>query len=275
MNFVYVVDQTGRIPFADLQRAVSDIQVQITEHLAQFWPVSASLMAVADKSQIPATAWPTYIVDEFVDDGAPQSAYGYHWYKIINGAKQPYCVIRYVSNWSVVLSHEVMEMLVNPYAIYVTSAEIPGLTEKGVSVLVEVADPVQSVADAYQISSSQTGQATYNTWVSNFYTPAYFDIVDPGLIGVTKRYDYLGRLTSPKQILEGGYVSFQTRTGEWWQAFRQANVLLFRKLTDASLKLTSSEQNRLWRGLLYMVAGMASVLVLGFAYKRYRSELVV
>lgn len=277
MNLVYVVDQTGKVPFADLQRAVSDIQVQVNEHLAQFWPVKdTTIVAVQNKSEIPAAAWPTYIVDEFEDDGAPHSAYGYHWFRTnSDGSKLPFCVIKYVNNWTVVLSHEVMEMLVNPYAIYVTSADIPGLTEKGVQVLVEVADPVQSITDAYQITTSKKGVQVYGTWVSNFYSPAYFDIIDPNLIGIAKRYDYLGRLTSPKQVLEGGYISYQTRAGEWWQAYRQANVLLFRKLTDSTQSLTASEENRLIRGIGLAVAGLVAVLLLVFGVRHYRTDLQI
>src|SRR5262249_60863709 len=50
--------------------------------------------------------------------------------------------------------------------------------------------------------------------VSDFYTPNYFDPVKAA--GV--RYSYTGALTEPRQVLPGGYLSWQdAASGHWWQ----------------------------------------------------------
>src|SRR6185369_5642160 len=49
--------------------------------------------------------------------------------------------------------------------------------------------------------------------VSDFYTPQYFDPV--AAAGV--RYSFGGSLTAPRQIREGGYLSWRVpETNEWW-----------------------------------------------------------
>jgi hypothetical protein len=53
-------------------------------------------------------------------------------------------------------------------------------------------------------------------WVvtSDFYTPNYFDpVTSPGV-----RYSFTGALTEPRQVLPGGYLSWQdAASGHWWQ----------------------------------------------------------
>ncbi|MFZ0208492.1 MAG: hypothetical protein WAL59_20700 [Roseiarcus sp.] len=50
--------------------------------------------------------------------------------------------------------------------------------------------------------------------MSDFYTPNYFDPVRAA--GV--RYSYTGAITSPRQVLKGGYLSWQDSVSNaWWQ----------------------------------------------------------
>ena len=51
--------------------------------------------------------------------------------------------------------------------------------------------------------------------MSDFYTPAYFDpVLAEGI-----QYSFTGAVKGPRQILNGGYLSWQDpETGIWWQA---------------------------------------------------------
>jgi len=74
-----------------------------------------------------------------------------------------------------------------------------------VKFLVEVADPSEDAKFSYTINGIQ---------VSDFYTPRYFDPVRAS--GV--RYSYTGAITSPRQVLKGGYLSWYVpATKKWWQ----------------------------------------------------------
>jgi hypothetical protein len=70
---------------------------------------------------------------------------------------------------------------------------------------VEVCDPSEAADYAYSVNG---------ILVSDFYTPNYFDPVKaPGV-----RYSYTGALTEPRQVLPGGYLSWQdAASGHWWQ----------------------------------------------------------
>ena len=74
-----------------------------------------------------------------------------------------------------------------------------------VNFLVEVCDPCEASDFAYSVNG---------VFVSDFYTPNYFDPVPaPGV-----RYSYSGWISAPRQVLYGGYLSWQDPTSaHWWQ----------------------------------------------------------
>lgn len=89
-------------------------------------------------------------------------------------------------SWTVALSHEVMEMLVNP-----------NVTRKAPHrfhhrrVWVEVADAVE--ADVYRVDGVQ---------VSDFVTPRWFEFSNVNFM----RYDFMGKLSAPYTLAPGGYM---------------------------------------------------------------------
>src|SRR5262249_27233993 len=107
--------------------------------------------------------------------------------------RQPFALVEASDAWSVVISHEVIEMIADPYGNRLVAAA-PRLDKtQRVKYLVEVCDPCQTVW--YSVNGVP---------VSDFYTPKYFDPV--GLAG--GRYSFTGRLEQPLQILDGGYLSW-------------------------------------------------------------------
>jgi hypothetical protein len=99
------------------------------------------------------------------------------------------------------MSHEVLEMLVDPQGTLTRAGNSPKSGQGRVEYLIEVCDPCQASRFAYSVNS---------VMVSDFYTPQYFDPVKSS--GV--RYDFSGQLRGPREVLDGGYLSWfdpQTR----------------------------------------------------------------
>ena len=92
-------------------------------------------------------------------------------------------------------------MLVDPLGTLTRAGNSLKSGQGRVEYLLEVCDPCQASKFAYSVNS---------VLVSDFYTPQYFDPVKGG--GV--RYSFSGALTAPRQVLDGGYLSWfdpQTR----------------------------------------------------------------
>jgi hypothetical protein len=128
--------------------------------------------------------------------------------------KQPYSKViasKSDPSWTVDASHEILEMLVDPYgnrmqssvAIEVVGGKIKDGTGQ-FGYLVEACDPCEDNSCAYTIN----GVA-----VSDFITPHFYDpLVTPGT-----RYSFTGALKGPRQILPGGYISWVNIEIDEWQ----------------------------------------------------------
>lgn len=72
-----------------------------------------------------------------------------------------------------------------------------------VSYLVEVCDPSEAAGFGYTVN---------DILVSDFYAPSYFDPVAAS--GV--RYSFTGAITKPREVLKGGYLSWQDPVSDHW-----------------------------------------------------------
>ena len=193
---VGLADNTGEISPDLLQTAASALNIQVMRDLTQFWSVQATVSVLSNPAKIPAGVWPVFLVKTL-----PPGEGGFHMDK----HNQPYSkVIASGSSeaWTIDASHEVLEMLVDPYGNRLqnsTSIEIQGgKIQDGAGqfgYLVEACDPCE--ADKY-------GYAISGIAVSDFITPRFYDpIVTPGT-----RYSFTGAIKAPRQILPGGYISW-------------------------------------------------------------------
>jgi hypothetical protein len=73
--------------------------------------------------------------------------------------------------------------------------------EGRVSYLVEVCDPPENHERSYTVN---------DVMVSDFITPAYYDPVPAA--GV--RYSFTGAISGPREVLEGGYISWRNHVNE-------------------------------------------------------------
>jgi hypothetical protein len=106
----------------------------------------------------------------------------------------------------VTASHEVVEMLVDPFGNRMVAGQSVKAGQGRVDFLVEVADPIGD--STYQVNG---------VTLSDFYTPHYFDPLQaPGV-----QYSFTGRIAGPRQILDGGYLTWHDPvSNEWWQQSR-------------------------------------------------------
>lgn len=155
---------------------------------------------------MPIGYWPVILV------GDVKGAAGIH----LDVDGQPYALVEAGPshpNWSLTTSHEVLEMLVDPFGKRLVAGPPPAQAQSHVVVgklqrvqyLVEVCDPSEDEAFSYTVN---------DVVMSDFYTPSYFDPVASA--GV--RYSYSGVIPNPRQVLRGGYVSFSDpKTSRWFQ----------------------------------------------------------
>jgi len=142
---------------------------------------------------VPLGYWPVIIVEDV------PSAAGVH----LDRMGQPYALVEVGTSWSLTASHETLEMLADPFGNRLVAGPSPYLLQGRVEFLVEVCDPSEDDSFAYTVN---------NVLVSDFYTPHYFDpVAAPGV-----RYSFTGAITQPREVLQGGYLSWHNPPDDHW-----------------------------------------------------------
>jgi hypothetical protein len=189
-----LVCQSEKIKMSELTKASAALQKQATKDLSPVWGVKATVDVFENIKDIPLGYWPVIIMDK-IDD--PDLA-GYHDDK----NHQPYALVEYSRSWTLTCSHEICEMLVDPYGNKMKSGLSPNGKER-VHYLVEVCDPCEDSRYAYFINGFL---------VSDFYTPEYFD----GDGSDTTKYSFTGAIKKPRQVLRNGYLTWYSPGDKKW-----------------------------------------------------------
>jgi hypothetical protein len=196
---IAVLNESSVVNDSDLQVWVKAIQRQLDEQVEPFWGVTANLHFLPKGSERPSGQWWMVVTD--TTDLA--SALGYHdltsdgqplgkvFAKTVNdegwGAQE---------SPSRVLSHEVIEIIVDPLMVRVV--DLPDA-----EYLVEPGDPVFLPTQGYAID---------NVLVSDWATPAYYHY------NTDTRYDHQGFLNAPcPAMIHGTYLMFRQGQGGAWQ----------------------------------------------------------
>lgn len=189
---------------SELTRVASALSKQVNRDFRPIWEVDATVDAFAKLEDVEIDYWPIIIMQDL-----PGPAPGFHMDK--DG--QPFALVEFGEQWSLIASHECLEMLSDPFGNRLLAANLLdqaiglGLEPQRVRYLVEVSDPSQASQFAYQVNG---------VLVSDFYTPNFFDPVES--TGV--RYSYTGAIDGPRKILDGGYISWQDPVSEDWLQVR-------------------------------------------------------
>lgn len=192
-----LVADTQHINCSQLGRVCAALQKQAIRDLEPIWGITATVDAFDALEDIPLGYWPIIVQDDINMPGAA----GVH----LDKDGQPFALVEYSESWSLTASHEMLEMAVDPTGMRLIAGDSPKSDQGRVEFLVEVADPSEAAQFGY----------TVNGFVmSDFFTPHFFDPVT--VAGV--RYSYGGHLPGPRQVVEGGYLSWhEPVSDDWWQ----------------------------------------------------------
>jgi len=183
---IAVVSNTPEITFTELAPVSAAIQKQVSRDFGPRWNVEATVDCFSKLEDVPVGYWHVILQNEL-----PNNAAGLHRR---NDNKQPFALVALTNNWTVFMSHEVLEMLVDPQGTTTRAGDSLKPGQGRVEYLLEVCDPCQGSNFAYTVNA---------VMVSDFYTPQYFDPVKTSV-----RYSFSGQIRGPREVLDGGYLSW-------------------------------------------------------------------
>lgn len=212
---VALVDETNTIGAQALAVVAGALNEQVARDFAPVWHVRATVGAYP---KAPPNTWAIVIRERLDEPGA----LGYH----TDAQNQPISYVMLTPDWSVTCSHELLEMLADPWGNRMHGGRLPaGLEAKHadfglrhdtshVSYLLEACDPPEAVS--YDIG----GVA-----VSDFLLPGWYH-ANPD---THTAYSFAGGCRQPREVAPGGYVSWCVGD-HWWQAFASHGALRVRDL---------------------------------------------
>ena len=194
---IAIVSETQNINDSQLNRVAAALQKQAIRDLEPIWNIIATIDAFSKLEDVPLGYWPIIVRD---DIGMPGAA-GVH----LDDHGQPFALVQYSDSWSLTASHEMLEMLADPFGSRLVAGDSPMPGQGRVEFLVEVSDPTED---------AQFGYTVNGILVSDFLTPNFYDpVAAPGV-----RYTFGGHLDAPRTIADGGYLSWHEPVSDhWWQ----------------------------------------------------------
>jgi hypothetical protein len=218
---VSVINASKLLKDAEIPPVITALQIQVSQHLAPKWHVDAVLDFSPARKDPPAGHWRLELRDD--TDYPPDS--GYH---NVEAGGTPYGRVfvntsrQYNENWTITASHELLEMLVNPYAVF--AAYVPfGDNNTGGFYNLEICDPVSPDENGYQINGIQVSDFVFPEWFSPF-------LAEPRP-GEFTQIDYCKRLTRPAPSM----VAATMITAFGWQNIQsQAAAAVARLGRDAA-----------------------------------------
>lgn len=194
-----LVSESDQVSSGDVMKVAAALQKQASRDIAPIWECSATVDAFEALEDVPIGYWPMIVKDDIGYNAA-----GIH----LDKDNQPFALISASSDldtWSLTASHEMGEMLIDPFGNRLIAGDSPKRGQSRVDFLVEICDPSEAAEFAY---------SSNGILVSDFYTPKFFDpLPSPGV-----RYSFTGVIKKPRQVLKGGYLSWYDPVSDhWWQ----------------------------------------------------------
>lgn len=200
-----LLDLTGSVSTGDLSAYCAAQQRQLREHVAACYDGdgdSDDVRFITDKSQLVPGEQLCQIEDQPPPD--VQGALGYHDLGVIHVYKG--LCEQNGTSWQSCMSHEIVENRIDPRLHACVELDDGTIWDK------EACDRVE--AQTYTIDGVE---------VSNFNTPECFEPPPAGVVParVTANcggmYDWLGKSSTPNQVLDGGYAQKYDPTAGWSQ----------------------------------------------------------
>lgn len=171
------ISNQSSLPNSEVAAALPGLQQQLDQDFGPYWGDAKLELGVG-----PATGWTITLQDDAPDCGC----LGYH--DVGRKHRRPYALafvgVDPTVPWTVIVSHEVMEMIADPYIHRREQVD-------GRSWWVEVGDPVEE--NTYQ---------SLGVTVSDFVLPSWYAPRSDG------PWDFLGKTRQPFDVLAGGYAAY-------------------------------------------------------------------
>lgn len=214
MQHLAIVNASPVFTDDEIMRILPAMQKQLDRDFYPAWQkhvpeVKLSFVPWAKFHMLDPQAWAIFVNRHSKDD----SMLGYHSSEDgrVYGRVYVGDIVRMQLDWTVTLSHEILELIADP------SAEKVFRMADGRYAAVEVCDAVEADAQAYLID----GVA-----VSNFVYPAYFSNLIRG-----GKYDHRGWLHAAcPELTPGGYMPIRDHAGNWSSIYaNKADGMLSRR----------------------------------------------
>lgn len=177
---IAVTNASTCVSDAQMEAALPALQQQVSQDFKAYWNADCSLIAFDKAHALPEGWWQIVVLDnpdqagalgyhELAENGAPLG-------KVFAGLD-----LRDGYSWTVTLSHELLEMLADPWINWCAAGG------DGKIYALEVCDPVEADNLGYEINS---------VLVSDFVTPAWFESPTVG------RVDFKQRISHPYAVGE-------------------------------------------------------------------------
>lgn len=197
---IAIVNESTLVSDDDVKRCATALQTQVDRDFFPIWGQDAQLEFLPKGSTLDPDMWELVVLDNSDQAEAlgyhELSANGYPLGKIFAGSD-----IQAGTLWTVTASHELLEMLADPWIN--TVAQVNGDDGSIMFFAYEVCDAVEADSLGYPINGIQ---------VSDFVTPEWFM---PGW--PNKAFDNQGHVNQALQLLPDGYISIWRPDGHGWQ----------------------------------------------------------
>lgn len=180
---------------AQVEAVLPPLQKQVSNDFQAYWELDCTLSLLPKDQPLPADWWQIAVVDNPDQAGA----LGYHELTSLGtplGKIFAKLDLDSGSSWTVTLSHELLEMLADPWINWCAVG-----SDNKIYAL-EVCDAVEADNLGYFIDS---------VLVSDFVTPAWFEPT------CADRVDFKQHLSKELQIARGGYISVFNEAEGWTQ----------------------------------------------------------
>lgn len=193
-------DPDVKIAPSQLAAVGAALQKQVTRDFAPAWGQSATIAAFPP-GPVPPGYWRIVVKKRNAGDD-----FGYH-----NQAHhEPAAVVEHTSDWALTASHELLEMLADPWGSRLIVADDPRGKKDRVRVLVEACDPCE------EFHYNVDGIALSDFVLPSYYGPHRWRNEGRSPAGASA-YSFTGAVTKPLSLAKGGYLSFVDSKGVWWQ----------------------------------------------------------
>lgn len=192
---IAITNQSTVLTDTQVTLALPALQKQITDDFRAYWNVDATLTFVPKDATLAPGWWQIVIVD----DPDQAGALGYHELSAQGTPLGKVFAKLDIDNglsWTVTLSHELLEMLADPWINWMAQGE------DGQIYALEVSDAVEADELGYEIDG---------VLVSDFVTPGWFEQTEHD------RVDFKQRIQNRLELAPGGYISVLDPQHGWSQ----------------------------------------------------------